>query len=120
MGAPHWLQRERSRGNKHSPWAHLLVDSSKQASLPHVLVGAPHIRLRVLHCVRDARAVCYAWTKQTRRPEVADGVAFMPLYDPKAMAVKWMSHNIAAELVRTDVQRIKYEDFIHDPLPTVR
>jgi Sulfotransferase family len=102
--------------------AQLLVDSSKQASLPHVLVGAPDIHLRVLHCIRDARAVCYSWTKQTRRPEVADGVAFMPRYDPKAMAVKWTSHNIAAELVklRTDVRRLKYEDFIHDPVLAVR
>ena len=102
--------------------AHLLIDSSKQPSLPHVLVGASDIRLRVLHCVRDARAVCHAWTKQTRRPEVPDRIAFMPRYDPRAMAVKWTSHNIAAELakLRTDFLRLRYEDFMRDPVQSVR
>ena len=102
--------------------AQLLVDSSKQASLPHVLVGAPDIQLRVLHCIRDARAVCYPGPSRREGPRWPMLSPFMPRYDPKVMAVKWTSHNIATELVklRTDVRRLKYEDFIDDPVLAVR
>jgi hypothetical protein len=49
--------------------ASVAVDSSKHASLAHCLRWCPDLDLRVLHVVRDSRAVAYSWTKQVRRPE---------------------------------------------------
>lgn len=101
----------------------VVVDSSKQASLPHVLAGEPGIDLRVLHCVRDARAVCHAWTKEVRRPEGEGDAAVMPRYAVHDMASMWSMHNAATELVRwrgVPVQRLRYEDFLADPVATVR
>jgi hypothetical protein len=103
--------------------AQLLIDSSKQASLPHVLAGEPGIDLRVLHCVRDARAVCHAWTKEVQRPEATDSPSMMPRYSPPVMASMWMLHNVGTELVsrhKTPVLRLRYEDFLAEPLETVR
>lgn len=103
--------------------AHLIVDSSKQASLPHVLAAGSNLDLRVVHCVRDARAVCYAWTKRVRRPEVEHGQMFMPRYRPRTMAMMWSSHNVAVELLRlqgTPIHRVRYEDFIADPRKVTR
>src|SRR5215475_6872222 len=39
-----------------------VVDSSKHASLAFCLSSCPDIDLRVIHVVRDSRAVAYSWT----------------------------------------------------------
>ena len=109
------------RAVQHVTGAVLVVDSSKQASLPHVLAHDESIDLRVVHAVRDARAVCYAWTKRMRRPEVADTASFMPRYTPVTMARMWTSHNVAVEMMRTraHIHRLRYEDFVEDPRASV-
>lgn len=101
--------------------AQVLVDSSKQASLPHVLAGAPGLDLRVLHVVRDPRAVCHAWAKEVVRPETRDG-ALMPRYPARTMAAMWSRHNVAVELLAAQgvpVRRLRYEDFLVDPPGTL-
>jgi hypothetical protein len=98
--------------------AGVVVDSSKQASLPHVLARDPGIDLRVLHVVRDSRAVAHAWTKHVLRPESAEPGAEMPRYSPAETAVQWSAHNAAVELLRArnvPVLRIRYEDFAARP-----
>src|ERR1022692_3637443 len=47
----------------------LVVDSSKHPSLAHCLRWLPDVDLRVLHLVRDSRAVAYSWSRQVRRPD---------------------------------------------------
>jgi len=100
--------------------ATVVIDSSKQASLPHVLAAREDIDLRVVHCVRDARAVCYAWTKRVERPDTVARASYMAQYSPRTMARMWASHNAAVELVRlhgVPVMRLRYEDFLADPVP---
>ena len=53
------------------------------------------IDLRLLHVVRDSRAVAHAWTKTVARPE-ADGVP-MPVYGPAKAAVLWDVQNAVIE-----------------------
>lgn len=96
--------------------AQVVIDSSKQASLPHLLSGRPDIDLRVLHVVRDPRAVAHAWAKEVVRPE-ATSPSLMPRYDPRTMALMWSRHNVAVELLRVQglpVLRLRYEDFLED------
>lgn len=97
----------------------VVVDSSKQASLPHLLRTDPTIDLRVLHCVRDSRAVAYSWTKRVTRPEATDEHhAYMVRYSPSQTALKWMQHNLVVEALRTyqvPVRRVRYEDWAEDP-----
>ena len=46
----------------------VVVDSSKHVSLAFVLSHDADLDLRVLHMVRDPRAVAYSWSKEVARP----------------------------------------------------
>lgn len=102
----------------------VVVDSSKQASLPYVLKYAEGVDLRVLHCVRDSRAVAFSWTKTVRRPEArTEASTWMTRHSPGVLALKWVQHNIvidALRLRRVPTARQRYEDWVTDPLGAVR
>lgn len=103
----------------------LVVDSSKQASLPYVLRYARGIDLRVLHCVRDSRAVAYSWTKKVTRPEsgTAGGNRHMRRYPPGVLALKWIQHNVVIDALRlhgVPTSRLRYEDWAIDPVASLR
>ena len=49
----------------------VLIDSSKHPSLAFCLRWLGPLRLRVVHVVRDSRAVAYSWTRLIRRPDAA-------------------------------------------------
>lgn len=107
------------RAAAHVSGCTVVVDSSKQASLPHLLRTDPTIDLRVLHCVRDSRAVAYSWTKQVVRPEAHAGDhTHMVRYAPSQTALKWLQHNLVVEALRTygvPTLRVRYEDWANQP-----
>ena len=49
----------------------VVIDSSKHASLAFCLRSSPSVDLRVVHMVRDSRAVAYSWSKVVDRPEAS-------------------------------------------------
>ena len=51
----------------------VVIDSSKHASLAFCLRGSSGLDLRVVHVVRDPRAVAYSWSKIVARPDAAAG-----------------------------------------------
>jgi hypothetical protein len=77
------------------------------------------VRIRVLHLVRDSRAVAYSWTREKVRLHVVDQVTYMPRYSPQRSAADWMYRNALIEMARgrTDgYMRLRYEDLVADPL----
>jgi Sulfotransferase family len=102
--------------------ASVVVDSSKHASLAFALRWADDLDLRVLHMIRDSRAVAYSWAKQVRRPEVVDEEAYMPTFSPMTVSALWTAQNAAFHLLaaRAPVARLRYEDFTADPRGAVR
>ncbi|MDO5502338.1 MAG: sulfotransferase domain-containing protein [Actinomycetia bacterium] len=98
----------------------LVVDSSKQASMPYVLRHAPGVDLKVMHCLRDSRAVAYSWTKRVQRPEArTDEARFMTQYSPGLLGLKWMQHNAVIEGLRlrgVPTMRLRYEDWAEEPV----
>lgn len=102
----------------------IVIDSSKQASLPYVLRYAQGIDLRVLHCVRDSRAVAYSWSKNVFRPESQTGGAtYMTRYPPALSALKWLQHNSVVDglnLRGVPTRRVRYEDWVSAPVETVQ
>ena len=95
--------------------AHTIIDSSKHASYALTLANTPGIDLRILHLVRDSRAVANAWTKKVARPE-AGGLP-MPVYGPARAAILWDVQNAVIEQLgrRHPYLRIRYEDFVEAP-----
>lgn len=104
----------------------VLVDSSKHISLACCLRWSEAIDLRVLHVVRDARAVAYSWSKTVGRPEATSGSAegaYMARWPPAKTALHWNAQNLGFGLLaRRGVRtlRVRYEDFVRAPAATLR
>lgn len=101
--------------------ARVIIDSSKHASLALCLRKASRSRIRIAHVVRDSPAVVYSWTKVVARPEAAGDT--MARYTPGRAALWWDSYNLMFSLIgltRIPLRRVRYEDFVRDPLGTVR
>jgi hypothetical protein len=104
----------------------VLVDSSKHVSLACCLRWSEEIDLRVLHVVRDARAVAYSWSKTVGRPEAVEGSAagaHMPRWSAGKTALHWNAQNLGFGLLaRRGVRtlRVRYEDFVRSPAATLR
>ncbi|MEV0165335.1 sulfotransferase family protein [Nonomuraea fuscirosea] len=99
--------------------AQVVVDSSKHASLARCLI-AGGVDLKIVHVVRDPRAVAHSWSRTVRRPE--DGRP-MTRWSPARTAVHWTAQNAALELLpmrRARVTRIRYEDLLAAPADTLR
>jgi hypothetical protein len=99
------------------------VDASKHASLAFCLRTEPEIDLRVIHLVRDPRAVAYSWTRRVRRPE-AEGAAdasprYIPTLSPARSAMRWNIQNLGFHLLAARgaaARLMRYEDFIAAPV----
>jgi len=103
------------RAIAHVSGAKVIVDSSKHASYALMLSALPNIDLKVLHVVRDSRAVAHAWSKSVPRPEA--GGAPMPVYGPAKAAVLWNVQNAVIEQMQRhhDYLRVSYEQFVDSP-----
>ncbi|MCW2548935.1 MAG: hypothetical protein JWN96_3395 [Mycobacterium sp.] len=102
--------------------AALVIDSSKHASLAICLRRASRHRIRVAHVVRDSPAVVYSWSKVVTRPEASGGEE-MARYSPPRAAMWWNVYNLMFTLIRrvhVPLRRLRYEDFVADPLPVIR
>jgi Sulfotransferase family len=102
--------------------ASVVVDSSKSPS--HVFVAnlARGLDLRVLHLVRDPRAVAFSWRRVRVRPEVAGGRQAMPRYPVAWAAFEWDVMNAAVRNTRTlglPYAFLRYEDMVARPGPEV-
>lgn len=97
----------------------VVLDSSKQASLPFCLSSSDRIDLRVLHCIRDSRAVAYSQGKQVERPEgTSDESRHMHRLEAGTSAFYWMLHNIEIDFYAVrfgPTWRLRYEDWVEDP-----
>jgi hypothetical protein len=100
----------------------LVADSSKHPSLAHCLRWQADIDLRVVHLIRDSRAVAYSWSRQIRRPDT-DTESYMAMRSPATMAGQWNIHNAALHLLARlgcPTMRLRYEDFITAPEAALR
>jgi hypothetical protein len=98
--------------------ADLIVDSSKFPSYAFLLRQDPRFDLRVVHLVRDPRAVAFSWTRDKIDPDAPGGERMIKL-PPLATALYWSAWNVATErLCRVhEIPRlvVKYEDLVAAP-----
>lgn len=95
--------------------ARTIVDTSKAPAHAY-LAALSGIDVRILHLVRDPRAVAHAWK---RRP--IEGVTF----SPAESSMHWLGNNLATEVLHRRHPEIpylllRYEDFAHEPQAVLR
>jgi hypothetical protein len=98
--------------------ARVVVDSSKYAAYGRVLAGAPGVDLRLVHLVRDSRAVAYSWTRTKRLLEVPGEERYMPVHPVWRSAAYWALENAALELLRpaaTKAAILRYDELTGRP-----
>ena len=100
--------------------ARVVVDASKHASLAACLRRRYGARMRLLHVVRDPRAVAHAWGKRVVRPDATEASSEpeMARYSAGRSAVQWMAQNATFDALArlgTPTLRVRYEDFVADP-----
>jgi hypothetical protein len=96
--------------------AGVIVDSSKRWSYAVVLSLLPYVDLRVVHLVRDSRAVAYSWARSKESPAVVGGRLMPRLSQGKASrawSLQNYSYGFLSEFAR--LSRLRYEDFVNDP-----
>jgi hypothetical protein len=96
--------------------AGVIVDSSKLVSYAVLLSLLPFADLRVVHLVRDSRAVAYSWQRSKQSPAVIGG-RFMPRMSPAQASRAWSIQNYPYGFLSglAYLSRLRYEDFVSDP-----
>lgn len=98
-----------------------IADSSKNASFAFCLRASRRLDLRVVHVVRDSRAVAHSWTRKKARDEPA-GKRLLPRLGPARAACRWCYQNAAFQLLAamgTPTLRVRYEDLVSAPRETL-
>lgn len=99
----------------------VIVDTSKYPTYSYLLRLVPSLDVRVVHLVRDARAVAYSWQRLKSYP-TAKGTRYMERHTPPRSAAAWNILNGLADLLwEQDASRfrlIRYEDFVAQPRRT--
>jgi Sulfotransferase family len=102
--------------------ARVIVDSSKDPRHGLALSRLDCIDLHVVHLIRDPRAVAFSWGRKRARPEIHWQQQEMTCQPVRASAARWITHNAVVELLCSTAHRyhrLRYEDFVSDPLAAV-
>ncbi len=96
--------------------AEVIVDSSKRYSYAVLLNLLPFADLRVVHLVRDSRAVAYSWGR-TKESPAAVGGRLMTRMSPAKASRAWSIQNYSYDFLSgfARISRLRYEDFVSDP-----
>ena len=103
-----------------------IIDSSKTPSHMHVLARLPGIDLRVVHLVRDPRAVSHSWNRKVTRTDLGGRRSReMTRTSIARGALKWLYSNALIDaslrgLERGRLLRLRYEDVVEDPVAGMR
>jgi Sulfotransferase family len=100
----------------------VVIDSSKHASLAYCLRSCPDLDLRVVHVIRDSRAVAYSWSRIVQRPETTTET-HIATYSAASAAIRWNLQNSALQLLShlgPPTLQVRYEDLVRDPAATLR
>lgn len=95
----------------------VIVDSSKVPSHGFLLRRVPDLDLRLLHLVRDGRAVAYSWSQRQKRELAVDGARMARHAAFRSVLVWAIENRFTSRLARqcTPATILRYEDFTRDP-----
>lgn len=98
--------------------ARTIVDSSKLPSYGAVLGRMEGSSVRVVHLVRDSRAVAFSFMRKRRKPEIHWQDGYMRRFSPFRSSIDWNVLNLGMEWIRArgiPGDRLRYEDLVEDP-----
>lgn len=102
--------------------ANVIIDSSKYPLHGFALRLVPNIDLRIVHLVRDSRAVAYSWQRKRVRTEIRSRLEYQKRYSAIASAFQWNYKNILTHLLSRGCagkSKILYENFVRQPRLTL-
>ncbi len=101
----------------------IIVDSSKVPSHLYILAQIPEIDLRVLHLVRDGRAVAYSWNKRRKQElGVIETGRQMPRRSTSRAIITWSVENLYAAFIGRQLPYytvLRYEDLVQNLTSTL-
>ncbi len=103
--------------------AKTIIDTSKEPAFALLLGRMPGCDVRIVHLVRDSRAVAYSWTRDKPMPSPIGAETSMPKFRPIETAARWLMWNTALSALgarNTPYLRISYESFVTQPLRLLR
>lgn len=96
----------------------LAIDSSKHPVHAALLCELSTVDVRVVHLVRDPRAVAYSWGQYKERTD-ADGRPPMRRFGPLRSGVEWILKNLGCVFLKWRYSEhyhfVTYEEFAADP-----
>jgi hypothetical protein len=97
--------------------ARYLVDSTKDPQHAYLLSTIPGFDVRIVHLVRDSRAVAFSWRRRRRRPEIFWRDQEMPRFPVVRSAMAWDVTNLAMWMARGRLPYafLRYEDLVAAP-----
>lgn len=97
--------------------ARVIVDSSKHPCYSFILRDMDSIDLRVVHLVRDSRAVAYSSQRRKKKLSIPWKDEYMPREGPVVRSLKWAGVNAFSDLLAglgDRYMRVRYEDLMDD------
>jgi hypothetical protein len=98
----------------------LVVETSKDPCFASMLnrISGPRFDVRMVHLVRDSRAVAYSWTRKKKLPNPIGTQDSMSRFRPTVTAAKWDCWNVATQAfpyLGARYMRLFYENFVAEP-----
>lgn len=97
----------------------VIVDSTKYPGRALALTRVPGIDLRILHLVRDGRAVIWSWRRKANTDLHGNVYEVDPAVVARMTTNSWIRANLYSGLARKvasfPTARVRYEDLIADP-----
>ncbi len=101
----------------------IIIDSSKVPSHFQILRRIPAIDVRMLHLIRDGRAVAYSWDKRRKREAARTEVAYMPHHSPMRSIITWCYENMMMRYFGRNSRNytvLRYEEMAQSPYDIIK
>lgn len=102
--------------------SHVIVDGSKTPMYAYTLQGVDTLDLRLVHLVRDSRAVAYSWQRKKLNPGIHWKESYFQPVAPARVAMEWAAKNLLTDILtprRVPSMFLRYEEAVLDPPATI-